>query len=205
MTSKNTFFFQMWILFAVFVLFLFALKIVIKSNNNKEGYTPPGDPSSPIYSHSVDLPISSPYTCSNFCGPQAQCAKTREQCTSDVDCYGCQPTYVKPNVEGHNVKGNDDAGKLTFNQAPQYSVLTSDIGTKAAWVSPTSKKNKIPQMDLGYDTWTKSFNTGMELFNKKEKANNKYLHINMENAPKWNTTEGIMGTFDITGPNPANA
>lgn len=50
-------------------------------------YIPPW---SPLLSHNVSMPIVDPYSCSNFCGPQARCAITNTQCTSDVDCYGCE-------------------------------------------------------------------------------------------------------------------
>jgi hypothetical protein len=42
------------------------------------------------YSDTVNLPINDPYSCKNFCGPMSQCSITREQCTSDHDCYGCK-------------------------------------------------------------------------------------------------------------------
>ena len=75
-------------------------------------------------------------------------------------------------------------------------------GARAAKISG---KHHVPQMDLGYDTWTRSFDTGMKLFNKKEQENNKYMQVSLTNQPKWPTTEGILGTFQITGPRPANA
>ena len=49
------------------------------------------DTGSPNTSHSVDLPINNPIDCSNMCGPLGRCYKTGEQCTSDIDCPGCNP------------------------------------------------------------------------------------------------------------------
>jgi len=36
------------------------------------------------------MPPFSKYTCNNWCGPKSQCLLSREQCSSDVDCKGCQ-------------------------------------------------------------------------------------------------------------------
>ena len=49
------------------------------------------DMNSPLYSHTVNLPINDPVSCKNFCGPNAKCLLTGEQCTSDIDCQGCVP------------------------------------------------------------------------------------------------------------------
>lgn len=43
-----------------------------------------------IHSNNIDMPPFSKYTCSNWCGPKSQCLLSREQCSSDVDCKGCQ-------------------------------------------------------------------------------------------------------------------
>lgn len=47
-------------------------------------------------SHTVDLPINTTVDCKNMCGPLNRCSITGEQCTSDIDCYGCQNlnTYI---------------------------------------------------------------------------------------------------------------
>ena len=42
-------------------------------------------------SHSVDLPLTTKYSCKNFCGPNARCSITGQQCMADIDCPGCQP------------------------------------------------------------------------------------------------------------------
>jgi len=63
------------------LLFLF---IILNCFSLKEGYN--------NYSDNVDLPINTKYSCKNMCGPHATCSLTGEQCTSDIDCYGCQPT-----------------------------------------------------------------------------------------------------------------
>jgi len=43
-----------------------------------------------IHSNNIDMPPFSKYTCNNWCGPKSQCLLSREQCSSDVDCKGCQ-------------------------------------------------------------------------------------------------------------------
>jgi hypothetical protein len=43
-----------------------------------------------LHSNTIDMPVFSKYTCSNWCGPKSQCLFTREQCSSDVDCKGCK-------------------------------------------------------------------------------------------------------------------
>ena len=64
-------------------------------NNRSMGYPKNAkkDLNSPLYSHTVNLPINDPISCNNFCGPNAQCLITREQCTSDIDCKGCMRTH----------------------------------------------------------------------------------------------------------------
>ena len=68
------------------------MSIVNSYSYSKEGFNPNAlltyDSNSPKNSHNVDV-INNPYSCSNFCGPKATCLKTGEQCTSDVDCKGC--------------------------------------------------------------------------------------------------------------------
>ena len=41
--------------------------------------------------NTVNLPLNSTYSCSNMCGPNNMCSITNQQCTSDIDCSGCQP------------------------------------------------------------------------------------------------------------------
>ena len=48
-------------------------------------------------SHTVDLPLTTSYSCTNFCGPTARCSITGQQCSADIDCPGCQP-YSPPSV-----------------------------------------------------------------------------------------------------------
>ena len=88
----------------------------------KEGFDmyaqPTIDLGTPETSHTVNLPINTTFSCKNMCGPLARCSKTGEQCTSDVDCYGCQPKVYEPAYDTKAVGGQNDAGKLTDGVTP---------------------------------------------------------------------------------------
>ena len=143
-------------------------------NKIKEGFDmyaqPTIDMGTPETSHTVNLPINTTFSCENMCGPLARCSKTGEQCTSDVDCYGCQPKVYEPAYTKKNVGGQNDAGKLTAGITPRYSVLTTDIGTQAKLYG--KGENLMPmQYFKGVNEWRKSFDAGMELYNKKFNPN----------------------------------
>ena len=184
-------------LFICFVLYYFMIFWGIYLVNNgffniQESFQP-----------NVDLPLTTRYSCSNFCGPNSQCAFTREQCSSDIDCTGCKPNINKnPTYKTKDVPGENDAGKLTFSQTPQYSVLTTDIGTKASLYNKLSAS--VPQVYLGLDQWTKSANQGMTYFFKNQTDNGIELGYDFEFEPKYPKTESITGIFVDTGPLPAN-
>jgi hypothetical protein len=176
----------------------------------REGFDPNAlltyDSNSPKNSHNVDV-VNNKYSCSNFCGPQSQCAITRQQCTSDVDCQGCQPPITSPppyltNVE---VKPLNDAGKLTWNQAPRYSPLTSDIGSRAAYAKPGSKKAEIVRPHEGYDKWTKSFNYGLELADRKLVNQFSPEPDEYKSIPTYPVTRSATGLFYDMGPTASNA
>ena len=138
-------------------------------NNNKN---------SPLYSHSVNLPINDPVSCKNFCGPNAQCSITREQCTSDIDCQGCNPGPTPQNsCLTKDVAPYDAAGKLGQNLGLQYSPLTTGYNTHNAdfaEIYPGARDAKISKQYQGTDSWTKAFNEGIKLYNKKRESADKY-------------------------------
>jgi len=152
--------------------------------------------------HTVNLPINTSYSCSNFCGPQSQCVKTREQCTSDIDCFGCQPIINSEKKQKQTyIRGNNEAGKLTFNQTPRYSSLTTDIGTQALIIN--SKYKKVPQPYFGINTWIKSFNFGLKNYKKQQDyLDNKENKLKFQSLfPSRPTTTGL---FHIKEPLPSN-
>ena len=54
----------------------------------------------------IDIPLTTTTSCSNICGPQAICSTTKEQCSTDNDCTGCQTT-VKNTDPPQYFKGVD--------------------------------------------------------------------------------------------------
>jgi hypothetical protein len=170
----------------------------------KEGFDmyaqPTLDLGMPDTSHTVNLPINTTFSCENMCGPLARCSKTGEQCTSDVDCYGCQPKVYDPAYTKKDIGGQNDAGKLTSGITPRYSVLTTDIGTQAKLYG--KGENLMPmQYFKGVNEWRKSFDTGMELYNKKFNPNIQVLPF----LPKYPPRPSLSGEFVDDGPLAANA
>jgi hypothetical protein len=153
---------------------------------------------SSLTSHTVNMPLTTKYSCNNFCGPPSRCSITGDQCTSDVDCPGCLPYEPKKTKDSVNIPGDNDAGKLTFNTTPTYSSLTTDIGTRAKLV--TNDKFAKPAMpDFGVDTWKSSFDKDTKEFNNVYKPNK------LENMPNYKNRYSLSGEFIDEGPLPSNA
>lgn len=193
------------------ILIVLIIFILYNINCNlKEGFDPNAlltyDSNSPKNSHNVDV-VNNAYSCSNFCGPQSQCAITRQQCTSDVDCQGCQPPITAPPkyLTNTEVKPLNDAGKLTWGQTPQYSTLTSDIGSRAAYAKPGSKQAEIIRPYEGYDRWTKAFNYGLELADRKLVYQNSPEPAEYRSIPVYPVTRSATGLFYDMGPTASNA
>ena len=182
----------------VIVSLLILLFSIFKSVNIGEGFTNNvmRDLGKPNTTHSVDLPLTTTYSCQNFCGPTARCSITGQQCFADVDCPGCQP-YVPPLTPDQTafIAGNDDAGKLTGGVTPTYSTLTTDIGTQATLIDGNDK----PAMaDFGVNTWRSSFNESRSEFNKRYKPP-------AREYPKYPERYTLSGEFVDDGPIPSNA
>ena len=154
------------------------------------------DLNSPQYSHSVNLPINDPVSCKNFCGPNAKCLLTKEQCTSDIDCQGCNPGPTKQTeCQTKDVDPYDGAGK-----GLQHSPLTTGYNNhnvNFAQIYPDSKDAQIRRPYEGLDQWTDSFNKGLELYNKKRSIADKY---NTDTTTDTNTT-----TFETKYPTTISA
>jgi hypothetical protein len=179
------------------------------------------DLNSPLYSHTVNLPINDPVSCKNFCGPKAQCAITRDQCSADIDCPGCNPgPTTLTQCETKDVAPYDNGGKLGQNLGLQYSPLTTGFDNHNidfAEVYPGSKEAQIIQPYQGVDRWTKSFNQGLEFYNKKRASDAKYsegisqdiIDLPDQNLdayqPKYKTTISATGQFYETTPTASNA
>jgi hypothetical protein len=195
--------------YIVIIIFIVGFLYIINSGL-REGFDSNAlityDSNSPKNSHNVDV-VNNPYSCSNFCGPKATCIKTGEQCTSDVDCQGCQPPITSPPkyLTNTEVKPLDDAGKLTWGQTPQYSSLTSDIGSRASYSKPGSLNEEIVRPYEGYDRWTKSFNYGLELADKKLIYQYSPEQDEYRSMPIYPVTRSATGLFYDTGPTASNA
>ena len=148
-------------------------------------------------SHNVDLPLTTKYSCQNFCGPTARCAITGQQCFTDIDCPGCQPYSPPLSKTNGCIPGNDDAGKLTVGVTPTYSPLTTGYGTREKVITKNMYA-RPPQANFGYDTWGNSFNEGQKLFNKRYKPNQ------LQYMPNYPPMYSITGEFIGDGPLPSN-
>ena len=150
------------------------------------------------YSHTVDLPLTTTYSCKNFCSPTSRCAITGEQCFTDIDCPGCQPfSPPLPRSKGF-VPGNDDAGKLTLGVTPQYSPLTTGFGTHETIIT-NNVNGKPAQANFGVNTWSASFNQGKKLFDAR------YKPSGLQYLEKYPNKYTLTGEFLTDGPLPSNA
>lgn len=149
-------------------------------------------------SHSVDLPLTTRYSCKNFCSPTARCAITGQQCFADIDCPGCQPYSPPLPKDKGNVPGDNDAGKLTWGVTPQYSSLTSGYGTFQAMFTPNPfAKPDMP--NFGVNSWMAGFNDDMELFNRR------YKPPQLQYMPDYAKRYSLSGEFIDDGPFASNA
>lgn len=151
-------------------------------------------------SHTVDLPLTTTYSCQNFCGPTARCSITGQQCFADIDCPGCKP-YTPPLITDSkkiDIKGNNDAGKLTVGTTPTYSVLTTDIGTRAKMIW-NKKFSKAPSAEFGINIWRKDYDEDKKMFDKRYKPNK------LEYMPNYPERYSITGDFIEEGPLASNA
>lgn len=195
--SKKQYIFLAFTSLILLVLIFKWMDFLVKNNYIVECFNM-RDTGSPLTSHTVNLPLTTTYSCNNFCGPPARCSKTGHQCTADIDCPGCQP-YVPPLTNADkSVPGNNDAGKLTFNSTPRYSSLTTDIGTQARLFTP-HKFSKPLAPNFGINSWRSSFNQDEKLFNEK------YKPPTLENMPTYDKRYTLSGEFMDDGPIPSNA
>ena len=179
------------------------------------------DINSDLYSHTVNLPINDPVSCKNFCGPNAKCLLTGEQCTSDIDCYGCNPGPTPQNdCITKEVAPYDAAGKLGQNLGLQYSSLTTGYDKHNADFAQIYDGSKDAQLTVPYqglDIWSDSFNNGLELYNKRRKSADEYSEGISSAIPlatksklpyyeaKYPMTVSLTGQFYETTPPASNA
>jgi|UniRef100_A0A6C0DGF1 hypothetical protein len=182
-----------------YINFLFIQKYIIECFNSNEAIYV--DTGSPTTTHTVNLPLTTTYSCKNFCGPTARCAITGEQCMADIDCPGCNPygPDFKPQKTAC-IPGDNDAGKLTLGVTPTYSTLTTDIGTRSKLFTTNKKKlSKPDQPNFGINTWIKGFNGGQQLFDEK------YRPAGLQFMPNYDKRYSLSGEFIEDGPLASNA
>ena len=149
----------------------------------------------------VNLPINTTYSCKNMCGPYNKCSITGGRCLSDIDCYGCKPSTSEVSdtfLEINKVQGDDDAGKYAFI-APNYSELTTDVGTRAKLLAPSDKFSPPPEYNTGVNMWKASFDKDDALYN------NMYNPPKLTNMPTYPTRYSLSGQFSENGPLASNA
>jgi hypothetical protein len=149
-------------------------------------------------SHSVDLPLTTKYSCRNFCGPNARCSITGHQCTDDIDCPGCQPYSPPLPSSGEPIPGDNSAGKLTFGPTPQYSSLTSGFGTQERVITNNMfSKPSVP--NFGGNTWMSQFESKQALFDRR------YKPQQLKNMPNYPERYSLTGQFVEDGPFASNS
>lgn len=153
----------------------------------------------PNTTHNVDLPLTTTYSCENKCGPPNRCSKTGEQCMADIDCPGCQP-YVPPlpGTLSVNIPGENDAGKLTVGMTPNYSQLTTDMGTEASLIT-NQKFAKPAQPNFGVNTWSAKFNETRQMFDDR------YKPAGLNRMPTYPERYSLSGEFIDEGPLASNS
>ena len=168
------------------------------------------NPNTPLTTHTVDLPINTNYSCSNFCGPKNKCSKNPGiHCSTDVDCwkFGCQALLKPPTskqVEGVEFDAEPDyaAGILTYNQTPQYSSLTTDIGTNAKVINANAE---IPRSYEGIPVWEKTYDKQAEMIDDELAYQYSAAPDEYKTAPFYPVKTTITGVFYDIGPTPSNA
>lgn len=145
-------------------------------------------------SSTVNMPLTTTYTCNNFCGPSARCAMTGQQCSADTDCPGCQNKQSSFALSNQCVPAANDGGKMTVGVTPQYSVLTSGYGTNERVIS-----NDPPnEAYFGPKTWLPTYEVGKTLFDKRYKPDP------LEFMPSYPSRYTATGEFVDDGPLAAN-
>ena len=167
-----------------------------------EMFTNNNDNTSGNTGNSVDLPLTTTYSCKNFCGPRSICSITGKQCLSDVDCSGCDPatdpiSTISPSGGG-SILGDEDSGKLTFGANSQYSSLTDGYGTKQREITSNMYSKPISP-NLGTNKWSDTFNQQQKLFNKRYKPDQ------IQGMPNYPKRYSLTGTFVDDGPFASNS
>ena len=193
MISFHSFYLLPFIAFIMTLLLFFSHKTREEFSKNTWPL-----PTNTTPTQTVNMPLTSTTSCQNFCGPTSRCAITGQQCMSDLDCSGCQPSGPVPSSASTDtaVPPNDDAGKLTVGVTPTYSPLTSGFGTHATEVQPNSYVRPA-QPNFGTNTWKAMFQQGEALFKQR--------YAIPDLPPVFPKRYSLTGDFEEDGPFPSNA
>ena len=167
------------------------------------------------YSHTVNLPLNDSQGCQNACY-NAKCSKTGKQCSTDVDCYedGCQSLLKKVQDQIINEQmaplppqtyvpvDTLATGRLIYNQNPQHSSLTYDIGTSANIIDENAQ---VPRPYRGYKVWEPVYNAGAQLIDEELAYQYSAAPEQYRSTPEYKKTLTATGMFYDIGPTPANA
>ncbi len=159
---------------------------------NKEGMV------SNTTTHTVNMPLNTTIGCKNMCGPPNRCSITGQQCMADIDCPGCEPPETSTSQPTKELVGENDSGKLTTAMTPNYSELTSDIGTRARLIT-SDKYEKSMSPYAGINTWEGQFNLSKKLFDDR------YRPAGLKGMPSYRIQHSLSGAFDTDGPLASNS
>lgn len=203
MASVQKHYSTLFLIIASFILIVVIFKWIdyLTSNNFiMECFTPGPvqEESGGATSHTVNLPLTTTYSCNNFCGPLARCSITGQQCSADIDCPGCQPYSPPLEKVSDCIPGDNDAGKLTAGVTPRYSPLTSGYGTQEKVIT-SNMFAKPAEPNFGVNTWMGEFNEDQSLFDKR------YKPSGLSYMPDYPERYSLTGEFIEDGPFAANA
>lgn len=165
------------------------------------------------HSHTVNLPLNDILGCQNACY-NAKCSKTGKQCSDDVDCYqdGCKSLLLKQvhdkfvaeqsapiAPQTYTAADSLETGRLVYNQNPQHSALTYDIGTTASVIDMAAQ---APRPYEGYKLWEPKYEAAVKLNNAK--MANEY-DADPNNYVFYKQIQTATGLFNDNGPTAANA
>jgi hypothetical protein len=176
---------------------------IFQGTNIVEGFNPniyvPDDKDSMPKTDTVNLPINTNYTCSNFCGPKATCSKSGQQCSTDVDCYnvGCK-SLLNVSKTGENLPTKNNAGPEPLDDA---LIFSANVSSNADIIDENAT---IKRGYTGVPVWEDEYNAMVKINNDHlayEYAANpdKYKY-----TPHYKTTETATGLFYDIGPTALN-
>jgi hypothetical protein len=148
--------------------------------------------------HNVNMPLNTTVSCQNMCGPPNRCSITGQQCMADIDCPGCEPPSTGTGETTQEVMGENDSGKLSTAMTPNYSELTSDIGSRARLIT-ADKYEKSMSPYRGINTWNAQFNLSRKLFDDR------YKPAGLKGMPSYRKQYSLSGSFDEDGPLASNS